>query len=192
MAKIEGKVARRYARALFELTQPARFDARRDALDGLSKVWLENSSLRNTLNNPGIPLAQREAALRDIGAKLIPGDSEFANFLSILLSGGRLPCLPQVAKLYSALVDSAKKLLALEIYSAFDLPASEKEALEAKIRAQLNQGQLSQIQCGNSATFSWKVDPDLLGGLLVKAGDCELDSSVRSTLEKIRQQVLGA
>ena len=182
MAKIEGKVARRYARALFELCQPEQMETRREALHTLSAAWTENRELRLALSNPGITISDREAIVRDLAAKALAGDAALANFLALLLTNGRISVLPQAATIFSDMVDASKRRLALEVVSAFDLSGQERASFEEKVRA----------QSGGMASITWRTDASLIGGLIIRAGDLELDGSVNGALEKIRTELAAS
>jgi F-type H+-transporting ATPase subunit delta len=176
MAKAEGTVARRYARALFELCPPALWEQMRDAIREVASVWQNDKQLRMAINNPAIALAQRMHVLADIAERVSKGDQTLKNFLMLLLENGRVATLPRVAEVFSGMIDEVRKLLSLEIISAFELPDPEKTNVQEQIKAEY----------GALATIAWKVDRQILGGLLIKTGDRLLDSSVRGSLEKMR------
>ena len=176
MAKAEGKVARRYARALFELCPPAQWEQMRDAVGELAALWRSDEQLRLAMRNPAIAPQERAAVLSDIAERVRQGDATLKNFLMLLLENGRIGALPQVAELFSSMIDEVRKILALEIVSAFELGEGEKNALQEQIKSQY----------GALATVAWRVDRQVLGGLLIKSGDRLLDSTVRGSLEKMR------
>ncbi len=179
MAKAEGKVAKRYAKALLELCAPAQLEAVRDALNEFAALWSSDMQLRGALLNPAIPANSRNAIVSDIAGKIRSGDKNFLSFLLLLVQNGRCNVLPEIARVFSTMIDELKKLLSLEITSAFEVPANEKGDLQSKI----------QSQYGAMASLTWKTDGSLLGGLLIRAGDKLLDSSVKGSLEKIRSRL---
>ena len=181
MAKAEGRVARRYARALFELCPAAALEQMRAALRELAQLWEQQHDFRLALTNPAIPHAQRAAVLGEVCARVKAGDAVFKNFTMLLLENGRLALLPEAVRNLSVMIDQLRKVLALEIVSAFELPAEEKSALEERVKSEF----------GGAASVSWSTDRALMGGLLIKSGDRLLDSSVRSSLDKIRAQLRG-
>ena len=179
MAKIEGKVANRYARALLDSVSLNSLDALRERLALVSSLWLENSSLQVACLNPAIPEKARQAIVADLAEKIAPKVKAFVNFLSLLLENKRLSLLPAISETFARLVDELKKQMAVEITSAFQISDLERSALEGKVKDQF--GALAQI--------SWQVDPDILGGLVVRSGDKLLDSSVRGALSQIQTQL---
>jgi F-type H+-transporting ATPase subunit delta len=95
------------------------------------------------------------------------------------VSNGRAESIPHIAASFSAMVDSARKVLAVEISSATPIAAGEQSQLLEQLQREL----------GGMATISWSVNENLLAGLTVKAGDKLLDSSVRGALERIRGEL---
>ena len=179
MAKAEGKVAKRYAKALLELCAPADLESVRDALAEFTTLWTDNAHLRGAILNPAIPAKNRTAIVNDIAEKIRAGDKTFLSFLLLLVQNGRCNVLPEISRVFSTMIDELKKLLSLEITSAFEVPANEKGEVQSKI----------QSQYGAMASLTWKIDGNLLGGLLIRAGDKLLDSSVKGSLEKIRSRL---
>lgn len=182
MAQVQTKVAKRYAAALFRSTNLNQAEAMRDALNAAAAAWKGSKELRDAMNNPSVSAKDKVAAASAIAAQIKPGDSSFVNFLSLLAENGRLSGLPKTAESFSALVDEAKKLLSLVISSAFPLADEEKKGIAQQIEKDF----------GSMASISWTIDKDLIGGLLVKAGDKLLDSSVRGSLERLQSSLLGA
>ncbi len=182
MAKTSEKIARRYARALFDLCSPAELEINREAIGDLARIWRQNVELREAVLNPAIPAAQRAAVLADIAERVAPGNKHIAGTLQLLLAKNRLVSLPDVATVFSRMVDEVKKLLALEVSSAFALSDTEKNAI------------LSQVQkdFGGLASISWLTDKNLIGGMRVKAGDRMLDGSVRGSLDRVKNVLLNA
>ena len=134
MAKTSEKIARRYARALFELCPAADLEATRDYLAQLSLIWRSNSELRAALLNPATQQNQRLAALAEVCKQIAPENVNFQHGLQVLFLKGRMNALPDVALIFSRMVDEIKKLLALEISSAFPLSPEEKNSVLEKIQ----------------------------------------------------------
>lgn len=185
MARGLGKVARKYARALLDSYDVRELDAVRTALNKLSTLWQENAELRQSLLNPGSDFNNRAQVLSDISALLRGNaavkDRAFANFLQIIFENQRLNIIPELAIIFSELVDEVHKQLQIELTSAFDLSEEERQGITHKIKADF--GQLAQI--------SWKVDRGIVGGLLIKSGDRLIDSSVRGALDLYRAELVN-
>jgi len=175
------KVAKRYARALFELCDLSKLDEMEAALQSFSKLWLDDLKLRSAMLNPAFPLNERLSALRDLATNIKSGDKNFSNLLEILLQNKRLEVMPEISSAFSEMIDQIKKLLSLEVTSAFELPQDEKEKILKRV----------QTDCGSMASIVWKTDSEIIGGLKIKAGDKLLDGSVTGSLERFRNQLIG-
>ena len=182
MATAEGKVSKRYARALFELTPIPELDQMNGAAAGFAAAFTESVELRHALVNPAIPLAQRIGAAQDVARAGGAASQTFANFLGVLLENGRVEHMGEIAREFAALVAQVKKVLALEVVSAFPLGETERKDIQTRIEKDF----------GAMASLSWHVDPAIVGGLLVKSGDLQLDGSIRGALERAKESLLGA
>lgn len=176
-----GRVAKRYAKALFDLCEISTLESVRDSLTALAQVWEQSAELRDAIKNPAFPVSERSQVLRDVAARVRSGDVVFSNFLVVLLENRRLAELSAIAANFTALVDALRHRLALEISSAFPIDESEKGELVAHIEREF----------GSMATVAWDVRPELIGGLIVKAGDKMLDTSVSGALEGLREKLIS-
>lgn len=184
MAMDTEKVARRYSRALFDACAPTDLDQVRTLVDELALAWKEHPSFREALISPAVSLPERQAVVRSLvdaieGVSSQSAKTSVSNFGAVLLENRQIASLPVVAKRFSQLVDEYKKILNVQVTSAFNLPDSER----ANIQKQLQQG------LGSPPAVSWSVDPELIGGLVIQIGDRVLDSSVASSLQKVRAQL---
>lgn len=180
MANVSGKIAKRYARALFELCNPSNMESVRDSLKGFSEMWETNPELHQVLLNPAFPISRRSEALRDIAEKMRSGDKNFSNFLVLLLENRRLDTIREIAIRFGQMIDLLRKALTLEISSAFEVPSSEKSDLSTKIKQTF----------GDLASVNWTVDSNLLGGLLIRSGDKQLDGTIKGALDKIQSSLM--
>ena len=181
-AKDEQKVAKRYARALFELCSPQQLDAVAAALNEFVGLYLENDSLKTTLLNPSVSLVARVNVVVDIGGQLLPQFESFPRFLELVMNNGRIAMIPQISCTFNGLVAALKKMLALEIASAFPISENERQEILGRIKQEY----------AEMATVSWRVDPEVLGGLIIRAGDTMIDGSIRGALSKAREALVGA
>lgn len=175
-----GKIGKRYARALFESYFPSELEAVRDALGVFVTLWEENATLSQVMANPAYSIEGRKSSLRDIAEKLRPGDKKFANLFDTLIENNRIKNCKEIHLSFVKLIEELKKLLSLEIVSAFDLGSDEKESITSRIAK----------EHGSLATVSWQVDKDIIGGLLIRAGDTVLDNSIKGALRRA-QGALG-
>lgn len=172
-------LAKRYARALLELTPPGELEGLRDSLKELSAMWRGDAGFRSAIYNPAYSVQDRIASVLDIAAKVRPGDAKFSNFLALSVQNGRMRLLPEVSDAFTEMVDELKKLLALEVTSAFEVGGDERANLGAAV----------QKEFGSLASIEWRVSKDLIGGLVIKSGDKLLDTSVRGALNRIKSQL---
>jgi F-type H+-transporting ATPase subunit delta len=179
-----GRIAKRYARALFELAQPDRLAEAQGWLRGFSVIWDSNKELQAVLTDPAIPLAKRSEIILAVANTIAPGQAVFSNFVALLLNNRRLPMAHGIAEAYEELVNEFKKILALEITSAFPLSEAEQSLIQEDIRRRLPQGYASMLK------VEWKVDRDLIGGLLIRAGDRLLDGSLGGLLNRIEERMM--
>lgn len=177
---MSGKIGKRYAKALFESYSSSELEGVRDSLGAFVALWEGSGTLREVMANPAYSAEGRKASLVEIAEKLRAGDKKFGTFFTVLLGNDRLKNCKEIHHSFVKLIEDLKKLLSLEITSAFDLPSDEKEAITARIAK----------EHGSLAAVSWSVDKDLIGGLVVRAGDTVLDNSIQGALKKA-EQILG-
>ena len=179
MAKTPSKIAKRYARALFDSFEPAKLESVLSALQLLSNAWESNEGLRSVLLNPGIKVSERLAVINDLAKRASGGDDFVSNFSQLILENGRVALIPEISSAFSTLLDLLKKRLALEVVSAFDIDNTEREQVLEQVRRDF----------GGLATIQWSVDPEIIGGLRIQAGDMLLDGSIAGALADLRSNL---
>jgi F-type H+-transporting ATPase subunit delta len=180
MARVDTRAAKRYARAFFDATADADLEKRQSALEALTTTWEQNAELQEALLSPMSPLVERVSVMEAITNRLMPGEVEFENFGVLLVLNGRLPALPEIAAIYAGLVKEYRQVRSIEITSAFALDGEEQSRIQHDLEAELQA----------RVAVTWQVDPEIIGGLIVRLGDRQLDSSIKSALEKARTQLL--
>lgn len=178
--KSELRLSKRYAKALFELCDHAALDDVKDAFFNLRDTWLDNIELRDALTNPAYPVAQRTEALREISYYIRKDDEHFENFLLLLLRNNRLDLIPDLAKSFAGLVDDFKSMLNVTVVSAFELTDEEKGEILSRMKSDYSP----------MVSVSWEVNPSIIGGLMIKAGDLVLDGTLQGSLDKIRKSLI--
>lgn len=177
----EERVAKRYARALFDVTAPAEFDRVDAQLQSLTSVWKESAEFRQAMNNPRISDTVRLAVVDSIAESLGGWVSEPTKKTAHLVVARRkASVLPAVAAVFSLLVSEYKKSLALEVTLA--TPANDD--VVASLKSTLSR------ELGGEVTLTVKSDPALLGGATIRMGDRLLDRSVSGTLQRIASQIV--
>ncbi len=168
---------RMYARALFEAASDAgRLDPVREELGDFVEAQRQVPELRGLLRNPQIDHRAKAAALEE----LLGGDEQLVrNFLLLLAEKNRAGEVEEIAREFDRLVAQAEGILDVELTTAVEL--SDEEA----------RGVIGQIEkaSGRNVEAKQRVDPDLLGGLVLQAGSLRLDASVRGRLDRLRQEL---
>jgi F-type H+-transporting ATPase subunit delta len=185
MSKSDAKVAKRYAKALFESCSPKNYESVSSALQELS-VALSDNALRNALLNPSLSPQQRSQWLTDLLSASCPEEaSSLSNLFAVVIQNRRVDSVAALSAFFAELLAHYKKLLELEVTSAKELTQIEKDDLSQKVKGKLP-GDIAQ-----GVSFDWKTEADLLGGLQVRIGDKLLDGSVSGAINKIARQLRG-
>ena len=173
-------VARTYARALFEAAkEQGRIDEVRDELGDLVETIREVPELQAMIRNPELDPPEKADALAAI---LKDAGELLRNFVRLVAAKGRAPMLEEIAREYDALVSAEERILNVELTTAFELSDDEASSIV---------GQIEQAS-GRRVEAERTVDPDLIGGVVLKVGTLEVDSSVRGRLDRLRRELAGA
>ena len=168
---------RLYAKALFEAAEDSgRVDAVQRDLGEFADAVEASPELPAFLANPQVDPAAKVGVL----GELSEGSDELVhNFLRLIAAKGRAGQIPGIRDEFQALVDRAQGRVAVELTTAFEL--SDDEA--ASIVAQIEQSS------GRKVEATRKVDPELVGGMILQAGSLRVDASVRGRLERLRHEL---
>ncbi len=172
-------IARPYAEALFQSTQPAELDTCLEQLDELAQLAVlpEVAALSN---NPKVSA--------DDLSKLLSGmvktrlDGKVSSFLSLLNQNHRLLAIPEIARQFEAMKNKSEGAAEVMITSAFPLEGSALNELLSSLKKRFG---------GKELRPAIQVDPALIGGVRIQVGDEVLDSSVKARLAQM-QASLGA
>jgi len=171
------EIAAVYARSLFEVaTEQDKLDKVRDELGEFADALSDNRSLQVFLFSPYFSSEEKRQGVRRI---VTDADERFANFLELLAERHRMPALFRIQREFGALWADEHKLLGVTVTSAVELDEGLAEEIAKRI----------QEQTGRTVELSLNVDPDVLGGLMVRVGNMVLDDTVRNKLERLRKQV---
>lgn len=177
----KGNVAQRYATALFALAgDKGLYDAVAADLRILTDALDSSSDLRTLVHSPILSRADQIAAIGKLAAKAELTDIS-KKFLGVLATNRRLAELPEVATIYKVMLAAQRGEHTAEVTSAAALRPGQLESLREKLTAKL----------GGRVTLDLKIDPEILGGLVVKIGSRMIDSSIRSKLERIGYRMKG-
>jgi F-type H+-transporting ATPase subunit delta len=167
--------------ALFELARDEKsLDAVSASLANLKTALRESDDLRRLV---GSPLVSREAATAAIGglAAAMQLDPVTTKFLGVLASNRRLAQLANVISAFNMLAARYRGETTAEVTSAHALAPDQVDALKARLKA----------QTGRDVAIEAKVDPAILGGLIVKLGSRQIDGSIRTKLNTLAHAMKG-
>jgi F-type H+-transporting ATPase subunit delta len=167
-----------YAEALFGAAKDAgRLAPVHEALGDFAAAAAESHALRSVLKNPQIESHAKAAILADLA-----GDSEplFTNFLRVTAEKGRAGEIEEIAKEFDKLIAAEERRLTVELTTARELSESEAEAILGEI----------EKHAGRKVDATRKVDPGLVGGIVLQAGSLRVDASVRGRLERLRTELV--
>lgn len=171
------EIARVYARSLFEVAEAqGRLDVVREQLGAFADAVDENRELQVFLFSPYFASEEKKDGLR---RAVIDADPVVMNTLELLLEKHRMPAIFRIRREYDALWENANKLLPVEITSAIPLDEGLVERLSSRIGE----------QTGRKVELKTTVDPDVIGGIVMRVGNNILDASIRTRLESLRKQV---
>ena len=180
-AGIQASLAGRYASALFDLASEAgTITAVETDLDKLSEALRESSELSALIRNPEVSREALGRVLSGIGEHLALAELT-RNFLGVLATNRRAGELPGIIRAFHAIAAAQRGEVSAEVASAHPLTDEQLTALEQKLRARE----------GRTVKLKSRVDPDLLGGLVVTVGSKRIDGSIRTRLNTLAQAMKG-
>lgn len=174
------EIAEVYARSLFEVAQERdQLDSVRDQLNEFTDALRDNRDVAVFFFSPYFSTEEKKDGLR----RGVSGAEESVmNFLEALIERHRMPAIFRIRTRFEEMWDKTNKLLPVEVTSAVELDRSTVESI----------GQRIGEQTGNQIELSSHVDPDILGGIVLRVGNFILDASIRNRLEQLRKQVAQA
>jgi F-type H+-transporting ATPase subunit delta len=177
----EGGLAGRYANAVFELAQEQKaVDAVSADLASLRRAMETSSDLTRLVRSPVFSAETQARALKAVLERM-GAEALTIKFVLLLAHKRRLFVLTQIIKQYEHLVARSRGETEAEVIAARALSDAEINELRAALKAKL----------GKEPRLHAKVDPTLLGGLIVKVGSRMIDSSIRTKLAGIRAAMRG-
>jgi F-type H+-transporting ATPase subunit delta len=169
-----------YARALFDAAlDENKLEPVREQLAQFVAAEAEVPELRQLLRNPQLDPQARKAALRDL---LADSEELLRNFLLVLVDKGRTGQLEEIAREFERLVAEHEGVINAELTTAIEL--SDQEAADLLRRI--------EESTGRKVEATRKVDPGLIGGIVLQIGSHRLDASVRGRLERLRRELATA
>jgi F-type H+-transporting ATPase subunit delta len=174
------EIAQVYARSLFEVAREReQLDVIRDQLGVFADAVAENRDLQVFFFSPYFSTDEKKQGLH----RLIEGAEEtFLNFLEALLERHRMPAIFRIKARYEELWETENRVLPVEVTSAVELDEDVVKSIGDRIGE----------QTGRKVELSSHVDPDILGGIVLRVGNFILDASISNRLNQLRKQVAQA
>jgi F-type H+-transporting ATPase subunit delta len=171
-----------YARAFADVALQAKLDtaAIDRQLNDFLAAWDSSAQLREVFENPAIPEAQKIAILDKMNARLGMAQ-QLRNFIAVLIKNDRIAHVHEVADAYRAELQERQGIRQAEIVTSRELSEQERNALLAGV------GRLA----GAKIQASFKLDPSILGGTVVRIGSTVYDGSVKGRLDRLREELIA-
>jgi ATP synthase F1 delta subunit len=171
------ELARVYGRSLFEVaSEQDKLGLLREQLGQFADALEQSSELRVFFFSPYFSTSEKQEAL---GGLLQGADEQLVNFLKLLIENHRMPVIFRVRREYERLWEKENRMLAVEITSAIELDPATTDSLGERIGE----------RTGRRVKLTARVNPDILGGIVLRVGNSILDASIRNRLEQLRRQV---
>jgi F-type H+-transporting ATPase subunit delta len=175
-------VARRYATALADVViKSGETEVVRSELKTWEQLINSNVDLQTAFANPAIAHANKEKVLESLLAKTQPSKTT-TNFLRLLLSNGRLTELSEINDKFASVLDERNNVVTAEVTSARPLSETEKSEFQANL-ARLT---------GKRVNLHFNINENIIGGVVTRVGSTVYDGSVKTQLENLKQQLMGA
>jgi F-type H+-transporting ATPase subunit delta len=174
------EIAQVYARSLFEVAQEHdKLDVVRDQIGEFADALDGSRELQTFFFSPYFSTEEKKDGLD----RALEGEDDVVrNFLAVLIENHRMPALFRVRRELDAMWRDVNKLLPVQVTSAVELD----EAVTRQIGEEIGR------QTGRKVELTTNVDPDVLGGIVLRVGNSILDASIRTRLDRLRKQVARA
>lgn len=173
-------LARPYGKAAFEHARERKDFVRWSQLLSIAAAAVSDARVARLLASPTVTPTQLVDLLADIaGSELGQLGDQHRNFLATLANNRRLGLLPEIAKVYETLRAQTENIADVQVVSAFPLDATQRERLTAALHKRM----------GCEIRLSCEVNPELIGGAVVRSGDMVIDGSLRARLDRLASEI---
>ena len=174
-------LAERYAAALYELADEGKaLDRVAGDLRALAKSIVDSADLLRMIRSPVLDRRDQGRAMKAV-LEAMGADALTQKFLGLVAQNRRLFALPAMIRAYLATLAHRRGEIAAEVASAAALTPAQQEAVTSALRQAM----------GAKVTVETRVDPSLLGGLVVRVGSRMVDSSLKTKLQKLELAMKG-
>jgi F-type H+-transporting ATPase subunit delta len=171
------ELAQVYGRSLFQVAQEqGKLDELREQLGQFADALAQNRDLELFFFSPYFSTSEKQASLKGL---LEGADERLLSFLDLLIENHRMPVIFRIRREYERLWEQDKQLLPVVLTSAVELD----EQTVADLSAQIGE------RTGRTVELTTDVQPEILGGIVVRVGNSILDASIRNRLEQLRAHV---
>ncbi len=171
-------IANRYAEALFQLSEEENITKEiYNELHNVVDILKENKDLDNVLKSPLIAKSEKVGLIEALFNNKI--NNNLKNFLKILVEKGRISSLNSIELTFKQLLNDKNNIIEGTVISAIPLTSEKIKELEEKLSKKYNK----------NVTLENKVDETILGGVLVRLGNTQIDGSVKTRLDNIKDQL---
>ena len=178
---IRASLAGRYASALFDLARDQRqIDAVGRSLEALNQAVVDSKDFAELVASPLVSRNQAGKAFAGLAPQL-GLDPITTNFLGVVARNGRKRELRQIIRLFKRLAAEHRGETTADVVTARPLNDDQIAALKAQLRA----------RAGRDVTIDAQVDPNILGGIVVKLGSQQIDASIRTKLNRLAAAMKG-
>lgn len=175
-------LAGRYATALFELAEQERaLDTVADDLGRMAAMLAESPDLLRLIRSPVIGRDDQGRAMEAVMAASAMAPLT-RRFVGVVAKNRRLFALPSMIRAYKAQLASRRGEVTAEVVSAMPLSEAQRDSIRQSLAASL----------GAKVTLEVRIDPQILGGLVVRVGSRMVDSSLRTKLQRLQLAMKGA
>lgn len=151
-----------------------------EQLGDFTAAYLDSSELRNFLESPAVSKEEKRGVVEKISARL--GASKILrNFLLVIIDHQRMHQLPEILEAFQNVLRERQGIAQAEIFSAIALDDTQKTEMK----------QTLERVTGKKIEAKFSLDPNLLGGALVRVGDTVYDGSLRNRLNGLRERLLA-
>ena len=178
---IQASLAGRYASALFGLARDERqIDAVGNSLDLLSQALVDSRDFSELVSSPLIDRAEAGKAFAAVAGQLSL-DPITTNFLGVLANNGRKNQLLPVIRSFRRLAAEHRGETTADVVTAHPLKDDQLTALKQQLRA----------RAGREVAVETRIDPEILGGIVIKMGSQMIDASIRTKLNRLAEAMKG-
>jgi F-type H+-transporting ATPase subunit delta len=177
MAQEASTIARPYAEAVFDRAKETGTLEQWSAALAFMATVVQDATMKTLVSNPNLTDARLTELMLDIVGDRLP--DEGGNLVRLLVENDRLAVVPQIAEQFEKLKSREQGKLDVLVTTAFPLSEAQSAAIAQALKAKL----------GRDINISSVEDPELIGGMHIRAGDLVIDGSVQGQLTKLANEL---